>query len=105
MRNALGRAPVGPRLVVHAEARLGRALFAEAFVDRELARLGVEASNRHAVPHSLISGDDHTSMVGAIAIQCGTSSAENVTRLTSRGTAGLLMSRLTTALQAGTVTR
>jgi hypothetical protein len=40
-----------------------------------------------------------------IAIQCGTSSGPSVSRLASRGAEGSLMSRLTTALHAGTVTR
>src|SRR6266852_6062756 len=43
--------------------------------------------------------------LGSIAIQCGMSPSPSTTRETSRGLAGSEMSRLTTALQAGTVTR
>ena len=42
---------------------------------------------------------------GETESQCGTSVESKATRLTSRGAFGLLMSRLTTALHAGTVTR
>jgi len=64
MRDPLRLASVRPRLVVHPEAGFVGALLPEAIVERQLAALGVETRDQHAMLQRAVARDRHPTSVG-----------------------------------------